>query len=62
MTATSNVPRNKRTSRAGDGRFEAKLVTTEWMGRHDTDCTIVATKDKFGSSRNDVLDQGELST
>ena len=42
-------------------RFKATLVALGWKKRHDdTDCAIVAVKDKFGRSRNGALDQGEL--
>ena len=69
MISISDVLRNKRVLetkwvlRAADGRFKANLVSLGWKHRHDTDCRIVAAKDKkISRSRNSVLDQGELST
>ena len=60
MAPTSDVPRNERASRAGDGGFKARVVTLGWMQRHDdTDYyVIVVAKDKFGRSQNGALDQG----
>ena len=64
VTPTSDVPRNKRASRAGDCGFKVRVVTPGWMQKHDdTDYyVIVVAKDKFGRSQNGALDQGVKST
>ena len=68
VTPISDAPRNKRILgtkrilRTAYGRIKARLVALVWKQRHDTDCVIVAAKDKFGRPRNGTPAQGELLT